>query len=124
MSAMWMILAALWSTPAFAWAHHFMVTDNALQHEGLRFSAPLAEGVPAETLEALLEADQEALAQAFVEHYAWLAAQGSDQFIPATLLAPTREAFLAAARLHPATTFPMVIRLLPGEREAGIGCTA
>lgn len=112
------LAAALAPATALGWGQHYLVTDRVLAHPSCAFLA--SERVKVEPLEAFLAADGAALAKLFDDYYAWLGARGSKRFHPMRFDAahPAREEFLHAARLNPATKFPLVRRLLPGEKSA------
>src|SRR5262249_40524459 len=76
------------------------------------------ETVPVEALEDFLKAEPEALAKLFDEYYSWLESRKSKRFSRMTFDAksPTLEAFLRAARLNPSAKFPLVERILPGQK--------
>jgi len=99
---------------AHAWGHHYLVTDQALNHPEALTGDKTAV---VESIEAYLSDDAEGVAAVFEAHYDWLEARGSTRFSRASFDAgePSRASFLAAARLNPETRVPLVVRRLPGE---------
>jgi hypothetical protein len=100
--------------PAAAWGYHYLVTDRSLGHaEAALVDVPVA----VEPLEDFLSAQPDALAALFAGYYDWLDARGDGRHRRA-VYDPTQggvQAFLRAARLNPATSFPLVNRVLPQE---------
>lgn len=113
-----LLVAALASSPAQAWGHHYLVTDRALQHPGMAWTAAR---VQVESIDSLLAAEGPAISRALDDHYAWLAMQDSERF-RRQVLDPDhadRAAFLHAARLNPGAHLPLVVRRLPGADAPG-----
>lgn len=103
---------------AHAWGHHYLVTDRAMEIEEVAWAT---EEVVVEPLEAFLTDQAAALSALFDGYYQDLAAAGESRFLPQTFPAeaPTREAFLRAARLNPEAGFPLVLRVVPGGERHG-----
>jgi len=86
----------------------------------------LSKKVPVESLETYLAREQGAVAKVFSDYAGWMEERTRDSKRPSrwanpfpfpsspAVGAPTREAFLKAARLNPDATFPLVIRIMPG----------
>lgn len=115
---MWSLL--LVTGTALAWGHHAMMTDRALDQDGLSW---LDATVTVTSAETLLAQAGPALAQAVDGHQAWQAARGSARFRPQVLPATgaTRADLWRALRLNPGATLPLVLRLPPAGEEARHG---
>ena len=128
---------ALFLSPilAHAWSQHYLMTAKALEHpaltqepgyEGLR-PERLASKVKVESLESFLSKEQAGIAAVFKDYEAWILEKAKQTNRPlrwanpfpfpadSRMGAPSREAFLKAARLNPEATFPLVIRIFPGK---------
>ena len=127
--------AALVSSPsAHAWSQHYLMTSRMLEHPALKQDSAyasisperLAKKVKVESLEEFLAQEQAGVSKVFQDYAGWMQIQTAESKrpsrwanpypFPATVQsgAPTREAFLKAARLNPEATFPLVIRIMPG----------
>ncbi|MCB9763590.1 MAG: hypothetical protein H6739_27730 [Alphaproteobacteria bacterium] len=106
------------SGPAWAWGHHYLVTDRALDHASVDYAD---EAVVVEPIEALLLDLGPELTALFDGYYDWLEARGRGRFnrVPYDD-SGTREAFLRAARLNPdEASLPLVYRVPPGGASLG-----
>ncbi len=103
------------SSTAWGWGQHYLVTDRLLQAESPKL---LDELLATESLESFLKAEAAIVAQTFAAHADEFEKGAAKRFkrIPFDHLHPTRESFLESARLNPETQFPIVRRVLPGEK--------
>src|ERR1051326_2677400 len=109
-------LAALHATAVFAWGDHYLITDRILDNPDMAYTT--TEIVKVESLDDFLRAQPAHVARVFDDYYTWLASTGSRRFTPMTFdpATPDTAAFLKAARLNPTAFFPLVDRLIPGDK--------
>ena len=101
---------------ALAWSQHALISHHALQHPSTSYTSELVE---VESLETLLEAEQEAFAAAFAAFYEGLEARGATRFQRQELAGTSTADFLKAARLSPTMDFPLIHRTMPGAEAHG-----
>lgn len=104
-------MIVLLAAPAFAWGHHYLVTDRALSHPSVTWAD---EQVEVEPLSAFIEAEAPTLQITLQAYQEWMEGRKSKRFAPQGTVVSNEVELLAACRLNPTATFPLVVRLLPG----------